>query len=146
MSNKEQTSEAAERGSRFKRMSIAAGVLIAVFLLGYVPSCRSANFAERQRAQLEHQLDLARLHSQLGMVSFEVNRNNYSKAATLSTDFFNNIKTTINSVSDAALQEQLQAVSARRDEITAHLAQADPTVKEKIAQMYADFNQLAYAP
>ncbi len=135
-----------EQRSRLKRIGIAAGVLIAVFLLGYVPSCRTANSAERQRAQLEQQLTLARLHSQLGMVSFEVNRNNYTEAATFSTQFFNNLKATINNINDAGLQEKLQAVSARRDEITAHLAQADPTVKEKIAQMYADFHQLVVAP
>lgn len=147
MSDKPQTTSTTEtQRSRLRTLGIAAAALIAVYLIGYVPSCRSARSAEIQRAQFEQQLNLARLHSQLGMVSFEVNRNNYSKAATYSTDFFNTLKTTINNVNNAALLEQLQAISARRDEITAHLAQADPTVKEKIGQMYADFYPLATAP
>jgi len=159
MSNEDRTTPTEAQSSRLKKLGLAAGVLLAVFLLGYVPSCRSANSAETQRvqleqqlgsaatqrAQLEQQLQLARLHSQLGMVSFEVNRNNYSKAANYSTDFFNALKTTINDLNDAALKEKLQAISARRDEITAHLAKAEPAVKEKIAQ-YADFYPLAIAP
>jgi hypothetical protein len=135
-----------EQSSRFKKLGKVAGVLILVYLIGYVPSCRSARSAETQRTQFEQRLHVARLHSQLGMVSFEVNRNNYSKAANYSTDFFNNLKTTINDTNDAALKEKLQAISARRDEITAHLAQADPTVKEKIGQLYADFYPLVTAP
>jgi hypothetical protein len=147
MSDENQKTPATEtQRSRLKTLGIAAGVLLAVFLLGYVPSCRSANSAEAQRAQVAQQLSIARLHSQLGMVSFEVNRNNYSKAANYSTDFFNALKMTINDLNDAALKEKLQAISARRDEITAHLAQADPTVKEKIGQLYADFYPLATAP
>lgn len=131
-----------EKSSGLRRIGIAAAALVATFLIGYVPSCRSARSAETQRAQAERQLNLARLHSQLGMMSFEVNRNNYSKSAAYSTDFFNNLKNTINGASDAALKERLQAIAARRDEITANLAQAEPAVKEKIGQMYADFYQI----
>lgn len=131
-----------EKSSGLRRIGIAAAALVAVFLIGYVPSCRSARSAETQRAQAEHQLNLAQLHSQLGMMSFEVNRNNYSKSAAYSTDFFNSLKNTINETSDAALKERLQAIAARRDEITANLAQAEPAVKEKIGQMYADFYQI----
>lgn len=131
-----------EKSSGLRRIGIAVAALVAMFLIGYVPSCRSARSAETQRAQAEHQLNLARLHSQLGMMSFEVNRNNYSNSAAYSTDFFNSLKNTINDTSDAALKERLQAIAARRDEITANLAQAEPAVKEKIGQMYADFYQI----
>jgi hypothetical protein len=136
------TTSGDDKSARLKRFGIAAAALVAVFLLGYVPSCRSARSAESQRAQSEHQLNLARLHGQIGMMSFEANRNNYSKAAAYSTDFFNHLKNTINDTSDAALKEKLQAIAARRDEITANLAQAEPAVKEKLGQMYADFYQI----
>ncbi len=157
--NNQSATEATTSGSWLKRTGIAAVVLVAVFLLGYVPSCRSASAIEQQRAQLEQQLSsaatqrgqleqqlqLARLHSQLGMASFEVNRNNYSQAATYSTSFFDGLGAAINTTSNTAMKDKLQAFIARRDEITAQLAQADPAVKEKIAQMYADFNQLVAA-
>ncbi len=36
------------------------------------------------------------------------------------------------------MKEQLTTISVRRDEITTNLAQADSSVKEKLAQIYAD--------
>jgi hypothetical protein len=72
------------------------------------------------------------------MTSYEANRNNFASAAEMSTDFFNGLKETIDTTADAALKQKLQPISARRDEITTNLAQADPSVKEKLAQMYAD--------
>lgn len=147
MNNEKQAEKTAGgQSSRLKKLGIAAVVLVVVFLLGYVPSYWNARSTEKERARLEQQLSLARLHSQLGMVSFEVNRNNYFNAADYSNKFFNGLKTTVNNVSDAALKEKLQAVSASRDKITAYLAKADPAVKETIAQMYADFYQIAAAP
>lgn len=160
MSNEDQATPTEAQSSRLKKLGLAIGVLLAVFLLGYVPSCQSARQVETQRAQLQQQLDsaatqraqleqqlrLARLHSQLGMLSFEVNRNNYTEAANYSTGFFNALRTYIDNSSAGAAREKLQTIAARRDEITAQLAKAEPAVKEKIAQMYADFYQLAAAP
>jgi hypothetical protein len=39
-------------------------------------------------------------------------------------------------------RKKLQEMLSLRDEVTTNLAQADPTVKPKLAQMYADFYQL----
>jgi hypothetical protein len=144
MSNEEQAVKTSDRRtSPLRKLGIWVLVLAMVFLLGYVPSYWNARSAEKERARLEQQLSLVRLHSQLGMASFEVNRNNYFNAADYSNKFFSGLRTAINSVGDAALKEKLQAVSANRDKITAHLAKADPAVKETIAQMYVDFYQIA---
>jgi hypothetical protein len=125
-----------------KKIAIAAGVLIAVFGAGYVPSCVSARSAEQRNIRLQQNLKLADLRGHLGMASYEANRNNYANAAQQSTDFFNGLRETINDASDATLKQNLEKIAARRDEITTNLAQADPAVKEKLAQTYADFYQL----
>jgi hypothetical protein len=132
-----------------KNFLIAGGVLIAVFmigyLVGYLPLHVSANKVKEQNSQLqqklgltEHSLGFAKLRGQVGMMSYEANRNNYAEAANFSTAFFNGIRETIRDTKDEALKEQLTAISARRDEITTNLAQADSSVKEKLAQIYAD--------
>jgi hypothetical protein len=125
-----------------KKIAVAAGVLIAVFALGYIPSCVNARSAEERNIRLQRSLRLSDLQGHLGMASYEANRNNYASAAQQSTEFFNGLRETINSIDDATLKQNLEKVLARRDEITTNLAQADPAVKEKLAQAYADFFQI----
>ena len=128
--------------SNAKRIAAQAGVLIAVFALGYIPSCVSAGNAKEQNTRLERRLKLVDLHNRLGMTGYEANRNNYANAAQMSSDFFNGLKEMIDTTEDQPLKQKLQPISTRRDEITTNLAQADPGVKEKLAQMYADFFQI----
>lgn len=125
-----------------KGLAVRAGVLIAAFALGYVPSCVGARNAEERNTRLERRLKLVDLHNLLGMTSYEANRNNYANAAEVSTDFFNGLKELIDTTGDDGLKQKLLPISTRRDEITTNLAQADPGVKEKLAQMYADFFQI----
>jgi hypothetical protein len=146
MANEEKTA-ATQGGWRPKltRLAVGAGILIAVFLAGYVPSCTSARQAQQQQARLESQLALSRLQGQLGMASYEANRNNYASAAQLSTDFFNGLREAAGRTNDEALRQKLQALGARRDEVTANLAEPNPAVKEKLQQMYADLFQITSA-
>jgi hypothetical protein len=140
MSTDERATKAAGK-SRLKKLAIWAGVLIAVFLLGYVPPALNANRLRDENAQLQHQLRLAGMRVRLGMTSYEANRNNYTAAAEHSTAFFDGLRAAIPQTTDGALRAKLQAVLARRDEITATLTEANPGVKEKLAQMYAEFPQ-----
>lgn len=128
-----------------QKIAIGAAALIVVFLLGYVPSCVGARSAEEQKAELEHKLKMADLRGQLGMASYEANRNNYANAAEFSTNFFNGLRSAIDSAEDDEVKKKLQTMIGLRDEVTTNLAQADPVVKEKLARMYADFYQITAA-
>ena len=128
-----------------QKIAVGAGVVIVAFLLGYVPSCVRAGSAERQKEQLEYRVRLAELRDEIGMASYEVNRNNYASAAEFAGLFFDGLLKLIGDSRDEAFKQKLQQISARRDEITTNLAQADPVVKEKLAQMYAAFFQAAKA-
>ena len=135
--------------SNSKNFLLAAGVLIAVFvtgyLVGYLPSRMSASKLTERNSQLqqnlaltEKRLRLAELRGQMGIMSYEANRNNYAEASKISTEFFNGLRETLNDTNDEVLQQKLSAIVARRDEITTNMAQADSSVKEKLAQMFAD--------
>jgi hypothetical protein len=134
--------QAVQKGIDLKKVAVAAGILIAVFALGYIPSCVSARSAEERSTRLQRSLRLSDLQGHLGMASYEANRNNYASAAQQSTEFFNGLREMIDNTGDATLKQSLEKVLARRDEITTNLAQADPAVKEKLAQAYADFFQI----
>jgi hypothetical protein len=135
--------------SNSKNFLLAAGGLIAVFvtgyLVGYLPSRMSASKVTEQNSQLqqnlaltEKRLRLAELRGQMGIMSYEANRNNYAEASKFSTEFFNGLRETLNDTNDELLKQKLSAIVARRDEITTNMAQADSSVKEKLAQMFAD--------
>jgi hypothetical protein len=124
-----------------KKLAAGAGVLIVTFLLGYAPSSISSRSTHQQNAELEHKLRVAGLGSQLAMASYEANRNNYANATEFSSRFFNGLPQIIADSKDQALKQKLQAMLLRRDEITSNLAQVDQTVKEKLAQMYAEYFQ-----
>jgi hypothetical protein len=124
-----------------KRLAIAAGIMVAVFMLGYVPSCIDARSVRDQNAKLHLQLELSELRGRLGMISYEANRNNYGSASQLSTDFFDGLRSALDKTTDARMKDKLRAVLDRRDQITTDLAQVNPVVKEKLADMYAAFSQ-----
>jgi hypothetical protein len=128
-----------------KMIALAAAALIAVFLLGYIPANESARNARKRIDRLEHDLRLADLRGQLGMASYEANRNNYANGAQHSTAFFNGLRETINNTDDQTLKQNLERIIARRDEITSNLAEADPAVKEKLARAYADLFRITAA-
>lgn len=128
-----------------RKIVIRTVILFTVFLLGYIPSCLSTRSTEGQKAQLEYRLRLAEMLGHLGMASYEVNRNNFANATQYTTKFFNGLQKVSDDSVDKALKQKLQTFVARRDEITSNLAEVNVIVKEKLAQMYADFYQIMIA-
>lgn len=127
------------------KLALAAAALIAFFLLGYIPASMSARTAQERNSQLEYDLRLADLRGQLGMASYETNQNNYASAAQRSTGLFNGLREAIDHTTDQTLKQDLEQILARRDEITANLAAANPAVKDKLAQAYVDLFQITAA-
>lgn len=121
-----------------RKLAIGALALLGAFLLAYVPASLSARAARVEQDRLTHQLSLATLQADLGMMSYEVNRDNYGLAARLATPFFDGVQSAAAAPANPAVTEWLQTVLGRRDEMTADLAQANPDAKAKIAELYAE--------
>ncbi len=132
--------------SKPAKLGIIVLALMGAFLIGYMPASQSARAARSEQDRLSHKLTLATLQVQLGMVSYEVNRDNYGLAARLATPFFDGVRTAIADPPDPSMTQSLQAVLGHRDEITSELAKADAGVKAKIADLYADLFRLTPAP
>jgi hypothetical protein len=80
------------------------------------------------------------------MSSYEANRNNFANAAQFSSEFFNGLRNLVDATRDEGLKQKLHAILSRRDEITSNLGEANPVVKEKLAQMFADFYSATTSP
>ncbi len=124
-----------------QKIAVGAAVVIVAFLVGYVPSCIGERGAQQQKAELEHKLRLADLRDKIGIASYEVNRDNYANARQFTGEFFDGLEKLIGDTRNEPVKQKLQQLSARRDEITTNLAQADPAVKAKLAEIYAEFFQ-----
>ena len=141
-----------------KRLLIGAAIVaavVAIFLAGYLPGRSRARAAsvETERvssrlqesqatlAQTQFDLQVARLRGQLGETLHEANANNFSVAADRATAFFDALREAVASPQLAAgdRRQILEAVLARRDEISADLARADAAVKGKLSEMYMQF-------
>lgn len=142
-----------------KRAVIAAAVVIGivlVFLAGYLPaSVRAKRAGEQARlnagqasdaqaalAQTRFDLEVARLRGRLGELLHEANANNYSVAGERASAFFDGLRAAVASPHLTAGTERralLEAMLARRDEISADLARADPAVKGKLTEMYLQY-------
>jgi Flp pilus assembly protein TadB len=131
--------------------------VVAIFVAGYLPGRSRARAAagetervsERLResqatlAQTQFDLRVARLRGRLGETLHEANANNYSVAAERATVFFDALREAVNSpqLAPGDRRQILEAVLARRDEISADLARADAAVKAKLAEMYMQFGR-----
>lgn len=142
-----------ERSRRFLLAAVGAVlVILAVFLGGYLPGWsrarRAAAEAEEIGARLQaaealvertrFELEIARLRGVLGDVIQEANANNFGLAAERATAFFDGLAAVLNDqrLDSPERRAVLEALMARRDEISADFARPEPAVKNKLAEMY----------
>jgi hypothetical protein len=111
------------------------------FLAGFIPGQIRIIQLERKTGGLEHRLQLAELRGQLGMVSYEANRNNYASAAELAAPFFDRVGRMMQETTDTELRATFEGLLALRGEVTSKLTHADPGVKEQLAKMYAGLHR-----
>ncbi len=118
-------------------------LLLAVFLLGFVPQYRAAAEARRQlaeaRAKLaagERRMDLAQLRDLIALAYLEVSQKNYGLAAQRSTAFFDKVAELAASQSDSGASNTLKQILVARDGVTAALAAGDPAAAAEIQRLF----------
>jgi hypothetical protein len=131
---------------------------LVIFLLGFIPPTlrarsaaqeltrMSAQSAEKDAVLARARLDtqVARLRGTLGKAFYEANRNNFASAAEQAAAFFDGVRDAGTSSAmqpGSERQRLLQQMLARREEIAADLARADPGAKEKLAAMFLQFER-----
>ena len=123
-----------------KAKAIAGSVvLLAVFLIGFVPQ-----YAEKARVRgdleaskgrvisLESDLRMAEMRDLCGLMLLETLRQNYGLARDYSTQYFETLRQVAEEQQDPTRKQALQELSARRDSMTALLANSDPASSPEI--------------
>ena len=120
--------------TRWKIIGVSA-LILAVFLVGFVPQ-----FVSKRRLQNEledirdmlstarFQIDIDQLRTLAGRMLLETSRQNYGIAATHSTEYFNKARELAGRADDQSLKLALWALLDARDSITSGLAQGNSAI------------------
>ncbi len=123
-----------------QRFIIYAGVLLVVFLLGFVPMWVKARAANTSLIETEHQLILVRMQSSLASAAIDARRGDYEPARQAASQFFTTLRAEIDkgetSNFTAAQRQGMQPLFAGRDEIVTLLARSDPASADRLSDLY----------
>jgi hypothetical protein len=126
------------------RILVVGAVLLALaFMGGFIPKEMERRAVAEKLGRAELDLRLANLHRELGMASHEAQRNNFGVAEATARRFFDGCRSLAR---EADFEGQprtklaLDAYAASGDIVLGELANADPTVKERLAGLYVTMN------
>jgi translation initiation factor 2B subunit (eIF-2B alpha/beta/delta family) len=125
---------------------IYAGVLLVVFLLGFVPMWLKARTANNRLVEIEGHLILARIQNSLASAVIDARRGEYEPARQAVSQFFTTVQAEIakgtSSNYTQAQREQLQQLFAGRDELITLLARSDPASADRLADLFAAYRKI----
>jgi hypothetical protein len=131
------------RDSPLRLIAVGAALLIAVFLLAWLPGERKLRRVETALQTADLELRLATAHRKLGVASHHAARGDYPETGIAAMQFFRDC---------AALAESgdldhrprtktaIASYAASRDSILGQIAAADPAVHERLASLYMVMN------
>jgi hypothetical protein len=128
-----------------RRILIYAGVLLVVFLLGFVPMWLQARASAGRLADAERQLTLVGMQGDLGSAAIDARRGDYEPARQAVSRFFTSLRAEIDkgnaSYFTQAQRAGVQPLFAGRDEIITLLARSDPASADRLSDLYVAYRK-----
>jgi hypothetical protein len=132
--------------SRMQRFIIYAGVLLVIFLLGFVPMWLKARTVTRNLVETEHKLVLIRMQSDLASAVIDARRGDYEPARQAASQFFTSLRAEIDkgytSNFTLAQREGIQPLFVGRDELITLLARSDPASADRLSDLYVAYRKI----
>jgi hypothetical protein len=129
-----------------QRFIIYAGVLVVIFLLGFVPMWLKARTATRNLVETEHQLTLARMQSNLASAVIDARRGDYEPARQAASQFFTSLRAEIDKGDSSSFtkgqREGMQTLFAGRDELITLLARSDPASADRLSDLFVTYRKI----
>ena len=146
MSNEEMQPKPVESTPLRRRFIIYGGVLLVIFLLGFVPMWLKARNANSSLVEAEHQLSLVRMQNQLASAVIDARRGEYEPARQAASQFFTSLRAEIDKGDTSnftkAQREGLQPLFAGRDELITLLARSDPASADRLSDLYVAYRKI----
>src|SRR5687767_1457432 len=123
-----------------QRFIVYAGVLLVIFLLGFIPMWLKARAANNSLIETEHQLILVRMQSNLASAAIDARRGDYEPARQAASQFFTSLRAEIDKGDTSnytpAQRQGMQPLFDGRDEVITLLARSDPASADRLADLF----------
>jgi hypothetical protein len=123
------------------RILVSAIALIAVFLIGFVPSFVRANRLESELRQSRQAGAGAELRDLIGLAYVQANQKNFGLAAETTSRFFSRTREVALQMQDANRRKALEDLLVSRDKITSELAKGDLAVVGELQDLFLKTRQ-----
>ena len=128
------------------RRILILAALIAVYLVGFVPTWLKLRDQTAQREKAEHALTSTRLVKDLGSAAIDARRAQYEAARLETSAFFTGARFEIDAGDKSALtrgqRDALGPLLAPRDELITLLARSDPAAGDRLSVLYVDVRKI----
>jgi hypothetical protein len=144
MSTEEPDRQERADSSTRRRIIIYAVVLLATFLIGFIPMWLTARHRGAELEVAERNLRLCRLEDDLASAVIDSRRGEYERARLAASNFFTSILEQVDQSGQpsdltAAQREGLRPLLNQRDDIITLLARSDPAAADRLTQLYMSF-------
>ena len=132
------------RASLPRRLLAYALVLLAVFLLGWMPMWLQARSRAAELDAAHRDIRGLRLENTLGAAALLARRGEYAEAREAASRFFTQAREDVDNATSPLPEPQREALRAalsERDELIALLARNDPASAERLANVYAAYRE-----
>jgi hypothetical protein len=129
-----------------RRVGISAAVLLAVFLLGFIPMWLKSRGYASSLAEAEHQLVLLRMQNSLASATIEARRGDYEPARQNASQFFTSLRAEIDKQAGSNLtqaqRDGAQTLFTGRDDLITLLARSDPASADRLSDLYVAYRKI----
>ena len=135
------------------KLILSLAVLLAGFLIGFVPERIKASRTLKMNQDLRLQLDSAdkaktvnSFRNRAALLYIETQKNNFSNASQQASALFTDLRQYQSETADASLNQTLEDLLQARDAIIAGLAKADPAATAPLQQLFHKMPDIPIKP
>ena len=134
------------RSHLMRRAILLGDLLVAAFLLGFVPMWLKLRECSIGFLETKRQLALARIQNSLASAVIAVRRSDYEPARQAASDLFTSLRAEISAGANSALsqaqREGVQPLFAQRDELITLLARSDDASADRLSDVYVAYSKI----
>ena len=134
------------RSHLIRRCVLYGDLLVAAFLLGFVPMWLKLRECSIGFPEAKRQLRLARIQNSLASAVIGVRRGAYEPARQATSDFFTSLRAEISAGADSALsqaqREGVLPLFPQRDELITLLARGEAASADRLSDLYVSYSEI----
>ncbi|MEP7339589.1 MAG: hypothetical protein ABI977_17765 [Acidobacteriota bacterium] len=138
--------QAVKPPSLISRAGIPTAVILAAFLIGFIPMWLKAREGASQLAGAERELRIARMQNTLASAVIDARRGDYEQARLATSQFFASLRAESDLGSNSALtqtqREGLHSLFTGRDDLITLLARGDPAAADRLSDLYVSSREM----